>query len=832
MTTKDPSIKSSAPFRVLSLVLLTIAAVFSTVQYFRLQAVAEMAHQAAAQALKGQSRYLALSAEEALEDWQADKALLLALNALPGPYGGDRPMVPAAHLALNRAVHQVANAHQITLEHEPRFAVISPDTAYLAVVPADADAIEVFEVASRQRVLHARHEDEISYAAFSPDGRILATLGGDGLRVWDMSTQSALGHYDSRTLKTSSQAASDKSLSSLFESLSLQPVDLPQIGGAISRDQLLPLVAFSADGERLAFASDSGLEIRQVADGQLLHLVDVDPKFLYFAEDGSRVMVLNSANDEFIAVDASSGEIQKLADDVIVSMALNSPQGTKLAGVENGHLVLFDAGGERYAEMKTQGVRRADSTGSTEPRGSLSAATSVALGPDLVAGGTNSGVIVWDMEKQTQLEHFRGGRVASIAVSPDGEYLVAGTWDGKVRLWETDAFGSRRLEVEAIELPTHRDRVVYVGFAGNGEYVISLAADRSLTFRKLTTRKMELDEWLPDRNAAVLSRDGQTLAKYDDRIRTLTVWDMQTGAKRATINRPAQPLGRNSFHPDGDHLVVSTRFPTVLGEVQPGAEILDLTTGQPAASTDGRKAVVDRSIYTMAGERIVTAAIGEQPSFSIWDADDGLLLRHVDGEQLLAGSWGGSHLLALAEKQLMLHDLSDNTSSALSKVRQYDDSGEAPMADFDHDGTRLLISQGTALELWDLRTRQIIDSFSAAAPPTHLGINGDGSSWFAVINGALMVREDGATVARIEVDVENLLFALVDGNIVTVTLRGTVNELSLPQNISVEEAIAQLPTERSCLTPDEREAYDLPPLTNTQWRERGCEHFASEEPPS
>ena len=44
--------------------------------------------------LRGQSRFLALAAEQALQAWQPDTALLLSLNALPGAYGGDRPLVP------------------------------------------------------------------------------------------------------------------------------------------------------------------------------------------------------------------------------------------------------------------------------------------------------------------------------------------------------------------------------------------------------------------------------------------------------------------------------------------------------------------------------------------------------------------------------------------------------------------------------------------------------------------------------------------------------------------------------------------------------------------
>ena len=529
---------------------LALVAVFNTAPDL---GAAESADSVIDLAFKGQSRFLALAAEQSLAQWQSDKAVLLALNALPGTYGGDRPLAPAARMALRRAVHQSAAIKKVVVEHEPLFAVVSPGSAYLAVVPKDAEVIEVFKVSSGQRVLRVEHDDAVVHAAFSEDDRILATLGEDGLRLWDMAGRNQIAHYDSRDHGTLSKASpkdyNNQPLSLLFESLSMQSVDLPQIGGAMNRDQQLPLVAFSRDSAMVAFASDrSGLEIRRITDGQLLQRVDVDPKLLFFADDDSRIMVLDRANDGFVAVDVTTGEIVKLVDDVIMSKALDSAEGMTLAGVENGHLILFDAGGERYAEIKTPGLRPA-SRKDEEPAGSLRAGTSIAMGKGLVAGGTSAGVLVWDLEKKTQLEHFRGGKIASLAVSPDGGYLVAGTSAGEVRLWDTDAFGSKWVEVETLELPGHADRVVFVGFAENGEYVVSLAADRSLNFRKLPAHKIKLDGWLPDRNPAVLSRDGHLVSKYDDRLSTLSVWDTRTGASRATIHRAVQPLGRNSFHP-------------------------------------------------------------------------------------------------------------------------------------------------------------------------------------------------------------------------------------------------------------------------------------------
>ncbi|MFK7957073.1 MAG: hypothetical protein AB8B96_13345 [Lysobacterales bacterium] len=112
--------------------------------------------------------------------------------------------------------------------------------------------------------------------------------------------------------------------------------------------------------------------------------------------------------------------------------------------------------------------------------------------------------------------------------------------------------------------------------------------------------------------------------------------------------------------------------------------------------------------------------------------------------------------------------------------------------------------------------------------PTHFGLSADGSRWFAVTEGTLTVRQEGLNVDVLEVDEKNPLFALVDDRIVTVTLGGLLLQIAVPNKIIPEAAIAALPASRSCLTPEERDAYDLPPLSNDQWRERGCPQFASQ----
>ena len=63
---------------------------------------------------------------------------------------------------------------------------------------------------------------------------------------------------------------------------------------------------------------------------------------------------------------------------------------------------------------------------------------SVAMSPDgrlIVAGSNGRTVAVWDLASQREFTGHQG-RVNSVAVSPDGRHIVAGTGEGTVVVWD------------------------------------------------------------------------------------------------------------------------------------------------------------------------------------------------------------------------------------------------------------------------------------------------------------------------------------------------------------------------------------------------------------
>ncbi|WP_371229769.1 c-type cytochrome [Roseovarius sp. 2305UL8-3] len=92
------------------------------------------------------------------------------------------------------------------------------------------------------------------------------------------------------------------------------------------------------------------------------------------------------------------------------------------------------------------------------------AVTALAFGPDgqLYSGGDDFALRVWGEAPRVLGQHK--GKIASIAVSPDGTHVATGSWDGSIRLWSNDSF---------TELPYPGAGVNAVAFDPSGEALIA-----------------------------------------------------------------------------------------------------------------------------------------------------------------------------------------------------------------------------------------------------------------------------------------------------------------------------------------------------------------------
>ncbi len=111
---------------------------------------------------------------------------------------------------------------------------------------------------------------------------------------------------------------------------------------------------------------------------------------------------------------------------------------------------------------------------------------SMVFSPDdtlLIAGGEYGDVYVWDLVKDVEPATLTShpGRVASLAVSPDGRTLATGDATGLIKLWALErpraSFGSRRQVRELLTLQANEEGVNNLRFSPDGSVLASCGTD-------------------------------------------------------------------------------------------------------------------------------------------------------------------------------------------------------------------------------------------------------------------------------------------------------------------------------------------------------------------
>ncbi len=258
-------------------------------------------------------------------------------------------------------------------------------------------------------------------------------------------------------------------------------------------------------------------------------------------------------------------------------------------------------------------------------------------------------------EIHVQLRH--SAIVTSAAYSLDGKYVVSGSWDTSLKLWDVSSGKEMRIFVG------HSKPVDTVAFSSDGKYVLSGSQDNTIKLWDVSSGK-EIKTFIGHSgivSSVAFSPDGKYIASGSSHD-TLKLWDVVSGKEIRTFIRPNEGVDSVVFSPDGKYIATCCSFDETISlwEVSSGNEI-----------------------KTFTGHNAMILSVAFSP----------------DGKYILSGSWDGTIKLWDITSGLQIKTFSKYAYARVNSVS------------FSPDGKSIIANSGRKATIWDIFTGKEIKTF-------------------------------------------------------------------------------------------------------------------------
>ncbi len=248
---------------------------------------------------------------------------------------------------------------------------------------------------------------------------------------------------------------------------------------------------------------------------------------------------------------------------------------------------------------------------------------SVSFSPNgkyIISGSWDETLKLWQTESGEEIRTFKGYeyRVNAVDYSPDGEFVVSGTSDNTFKLWRIQTGEIIRV------FKGHKSNILTLAFSPDGNYIVSGSADNTLRLwdrregKKIKKYKGHSDYV----NDVDFSPDGEYFASASD-DKTIKIWETSNKYSKKTLYGHKSFVTDIEFSPDGRYLISASADKNLI--------LWDVDSGDTIRVFRGHTNKVNAVTFSSNGSYIASA--GCDTTVRVWETEKGRLLGTFTGHQ-------------------------------------------------------------------------------------------------------------------------------------------------------------------------------------------------------